>query len=846
MKSAWRRRVRRLGACRQMDEHRFFVEKLRFHIKNKNQLVFVGWFFDGSTKGHRLLAGLDGRELPLLLQVNKGAEVRQKYIRSINEIEEEVVGVITLPDGWKQGKRLAITASYRKEMGEDAVSTEYAVSVKKLCRLEREICYYIENCHRENDEVTVTGWSMADGGVTPVLVCGDGREFPQTVTRYYRRDLLPVFPESDEREQPGFLVRAEVPEAERGPFYLELRAGGRRERIRIHKWDEGTRLQYIVGKMGDTVRYLERNGMSATLYKIQGRLRKKEGNSYENWRKKYLTPPEELERQRQTHFAREPLFSIVVPLYRTKPEYLRELIDSVRSQTYGNWQLCIAHAHVDDADGGQTSCDDELTAILKEYACEDPRICWRALPENLGIAGNTDAAIALATGEFLVLADHDDLLAPDALYELAAAIDREPETDVLYSDEDKVSMDGKKYFEPHFKPDFSLDLLCSMNYICHLFAVRRDVAKRAGGFRKEYEGAQDLDFILRCSECAGRIVHVPKILYHWRCHMDSTAANPESKRYAFEAGRRAVEAHYQRCGIPARVENAQFYGMYRTVYEWETEPLVSVIIPNKDHAADLKKCLDSIYGKSDYRNFECVIVENNSTEPETFDFYKTLEAEHENLRVVFYEGGFNFSKINNFGAAAARGDYFLLLNNDTEMIGSDCIRELLGYCMREDVGAVGAKLLYEDGTIQHAGVVVGFGGTAGHAFIGKSRYDTGYFGRILCAQDYSAVTAACMMTKRSVFEAVGGLTEELAVAFNDVDYCLKVREYGKLVVYNPYAELFHYESRSRGYEDSPEKVERFNGETEQLLNRWRGLIEAGDPCYNRNLTLDNSDFSLRR
>ena len=307
-----------------------------------------------------------------------------------------------------------------------------------------------------------------------------------------------------------------------------------------------------------------------------------------------------------------------------------------------------------------------------------------------------------------------------------------------------------------------------------------------------------------------------------------------------------MEEHYKRLGVPARVENAQFYGMYRTIYEWEEEPLVSVIIPNKDHARDLAKCIDSIFDKSDYRNFEIVVVENNSTEEETFDYYKKLTAEHENVHVVYYEGEFNFSAINNLGAAAAKGEYFLLLNNDTEMIDGTAIRELLGFCMREDVGACGAKLLYEDDTIQHAGVVVGFGGTAGHAFIGKSRYDTGYFGRILCAQDYTAVTAACMMTKRTVFEEVGGMTEELAVAFNDIDYCLKVRAAGKLVVYNPYAELHHYESKSRGYEDSPGKVERFNSEVEVLISRWRELIEGGDPYYNPNLTLDNSDFSLRR
>ena len=590
---------------------------------------------------------------------------------------------------------------------------------------------------------------------------------------------------------------------------------------------------------GYTVRYLERNGISATAYKIKSKLTHKEGNTYENWRAKYLPSPEELQRQREDVFEAGPLFSLVVPLYKTKPQYLWEMIDSVTAQTYGNWELCMALAASGEEDAA-------LLSILAEYAGRDARIHYQVLPENGGIAENTNAALAMASGDYLVPVDHDDLVPENALYEFASAIRRDDTIDMLYSDEDKVSMDGRHFFEPHFKPDFDLDLLCSVNYICHLLAVRKDVVERAGSYQSAFDGAQDLDFILRCSEQAKKIYHVPKILYHWRCHMDSTASNPESKLYAFEAGRRAIEEHYRRLGIPARVENASFYGMYRTIYEWKEEPLVSIIIPNKDHAEDLKLCLDSIFEKSDYRNFEVVIVENNSTEPETFACYKELEAGHENVRVVYYEGGFNYSKINNFGAAACRGDYFLLLNNDTEMIDGGCIREMLGYCMREDVGIVGAKLLYADDTIQHAGVILGFGGTAGHAFIGKSRYDTGYFGRILCAQDYSAVTAACMMTKREAFEAVGGMTEELAVAFNDVDYCLKVRKHGWLVVYDPYAEMHHYESKSRGYEDSPEKVERFNGEVEILLSRWRDQIEQGDPYYNPNLTLDNSDFSLRR
>lgn len=813
-----------------MDTHKFFVEKMRFHLKDKNKLVFVGWFFDGSTREHSLHVYLDKEQLPLQIQINKGAEVRQKYIRSINEIEEEVVGSITLPEDWREHRKLRIESTYRGER-----ATAYTISKAKLMRLNKEISYYVENCHREDGRVTVTGWCMSDGEVKLELLNAAKQPISEKVDHYYRKDLLSIFPECDKENKPGFLISAKVEGSEHGPFFLEMRNARQMSRTKLRKWDEGTKLQYMMEKAGDAVRYLERNGVSATIYKINSKLRKKEGNTYENWRKKYTVTEEELAEQRKMQFTSPKRFSVIVPLYQTKPEYLRAMIDSILTQTYPYWQLCMANASTE-----------ELTPILEEYAAKDSRICFTNLEKNEGISGNTNAALALADGDYIVLADHDDIVPANALYEFAAAIEKEPDIDMLYSDEDKVDMDGKKFFEPHFKSDFNIDLLCSMNYICHLFAARKDVVERAGSFRAEYDGAQDLDFILRCSEQAKHIYHVPKILYHWRCHLNSTAANPESKLYAFEAGRRAIEAHYERLGIPARVENAQFYGMYRTHYEWKEEPLVSIIIPNKDHAADLAKCIGSIYEKSDYRNFEFIIVENNSTEEETFAYYKKLSAEHENVHVVYYEGGFNYSKINNFGAAAARGEYFLLLNNDTEMIDGAAIRELLGYCMREDVGVVGAKLLYEDDTIQHAGVVVGFGGTAGHTFIGKNRYDTGYFGRILCAQDYSAVTAACMMTKRSVYEAVGGLTEELAVAFNDIDYCLKVRKLGKLVVYNPYAELYHYESKSRGLEDSPEKVERFNGETEILLSFWRDLIENGDPYYNCNLTLDNSDFSLRR
>ena len=452
----------------------------------------------------------------------------------------------------------------------------------------------------------------------------------------------------------------------------------------------------------------------------------------------------------------------------------------------------------------------------------------------------------MARGDFLVLADHDDTLPPHALYEVVKAINERPNAQVIYSDEDKLDMDGKALFDPHFKPDFNPDLLTSVNYICHLFVVRMDLLEKVGRFRQEFDGAQDYDFIFRCTEAAKEVYHIPKVLYHWRCHQNSTASNPESMRYAFEAGARAIMAHYERMGIEAEsVVKGVDFGIYRTKFKIQGEPLVSVVIPNKDHWQDLDVCVKSLMERATYQNLEFVIVENNSAEAETFAYYERLQAEHGNVRVVTWEREFNYSAINNFGAGFAKGEYLLLLNNDTEIIEPDCIQEMLGFCQREDVGIVGARLLYADDTIQHAGVVVGFGGIAGHTFIGLHKAENSYFHRAMCAQDYSAVTAACMMTKKSVFDQVGGLSEELAVAFNDIDYCMKVRSLGKLVVYAPYALLYHYESKSRGLEDTPEKIERFNREVAVFIKKWPDIIRNGDPYYNPNLTLRKSNFALR-
>ena len=638
---------------------------------------------------------------------------------------------------------------------------------------------------------------------------------------------------------------------ERGKnYYLVIQCDGRKKRIKyneelIEKRSSVAykRMQKIMDLMNmETVRvamdFWKENGLRAlfvkSVHKIQGI-----DNDYDYGEWYSLTKPsqEELERQREHVWENGPKFSIVMPLYQTPERYLREMLDSIVAQTYANWELCLA-------DGSPKGAD--VSKIIKKYQDKDSRILYKKLEQNGGISDNTNAAIAMTSGDYIVLADHDDAMTEDALFECAKAVKEHPECEVIYSDEDKMDMDGGALFDPHFKPDFNLDLLTSVNYICHQFVVKKELVDKVGGLRKEFDGAQDYDFIFRCTEAASGVWHIPKVLYHWRGHQDSTASNPQSKLYAVEAGSRALMEHYHRVGIVAeKVETGVDYGIYHTIFKILGEPLVSIIIPNKDHYQDLDLCIRAILTRGTYKNLEFVVVENNSTKKETFAYYQSIQKEFPQVRVVTWKKEFNYSAINNFGVRHARGEYLLFLNNDTELIAKNFIEEMLGFCQREDVGAVGARLLYQDDTIQHAGVVVGFGGIAGHTFIGLHKAENSYFHRAMCAQDYSAVTAACMMSKKSVFEEAGGFSEDLAVAFNDIDYCMKVRSLGKLVVYAPYAVLYHYESKSRGLEDTPEKVARFNREVAKFAKKWPDILKNGDPYYNPNLTLRKSNFALR-
>lgn len=553
---------------------------------------------------------------------------------------------------------------------------------------------------------------------------------------------------------------------------------------------------------------------------------------YERWMARHEPSARVLMQQRAKSFARSPRISIVVPVYNPPVEYLAALLTSIREQTYPHWQCSLANAG-DNA---------EVLALLNRAGNEDSRFQVIHLASNGGIVGNTNAALAMATGDYIVFADHDDTLAPFALYELIAAINRQPEADFFYSDEDKLDFQGRRV-EPMFKPDWSPELLRARNYICHLVCVRRSLLDAVGGLRPGYDGAQDHDFVLRCTERASKIVHIPAILYHWRMHAQSTAAFKSSKTYAYDAGKRAVADHLARLGIDGSVHDGPVLGTYQIVYHLRTQPLVSVIVPTKDHPEMLARCVASLT-RSSYANFELLIVENGSQQAETFAYYRELERDPR-VRILNWTKPFNYAAVNNFAAREARGELLLFLNNDVDAINPDWLEVMVKQAVQPGVGAVGAKLYYADDTVQHAGIVVGMGGVAGHGHLNYPRSAAGHMQRLLVTQNVAAVTGACLLCRRSVFESIGGFDEGFVLAFNDVDLCLQILSAGHRIVWTPDAELYHLESKTRGYEDTPEKQQRFRREYDLFHLKWGAFLAAGDPFYSPHFRLDRSDFALK-
>ena len=747
--------------------------------------------------------------------------------------------------------------------------------------------YRVDSMSLRDGVLMLEGWCIPSKGekIEYSVVDKSGRPMKCTAVA---RDRVDVAQQFGADRMSGFTVA--VPFERDDDAYLVMNDAGtvrrvhvnnaiieKRNSIKARRWEKLMALVHFE-TLTVSFDFIRENGFRAFWKKAVHKLAKiDEDFDYAEWQYKTVLSDAEIEAQRKAwqelrleHF---PLISIVVPAYNTPEKYLRMLLDSFKAQTYPNFEAIIA-------DGSEPG-NDTVAKVTAEYAAADAkRFKLVELHGNRGISGNTNAGLEAATGDYIALCDHDDELPPWALFEVVKAIAANPKAQFIYTDEDKIDFDGKALFEPHFKSDYNPEMLCSVNYICHLSVIRRDLLTKVGGFREELDGAQDYDFFFRCTEEAMRghedpmhdetlseasgqkitegryvsetVIHIPVICYHWRYHKGSTASDPKSKLYAFEAGSRAIAAHYDRMGIAYKsIEKGVTYGYYHTIYALpENAPKVSVIIPNKDHIDDLEKCISSCIERSEYRNLEFIVVENNSTDPETFEYYKELEARSGAndgivIKVIRWEREFNYSAINNFGVQYASGDYLLFLNNDVEMIAPESITRMTALASRQETGAVGARLMYGDDTIQHAGVIVGLGGIAGAAFVGLHEKENSYMHRMMCTQELSAVTAACMMLRRDVFEAAGGFREELAVAFNDIDLCMKVRALGKQVIYDPYVTFHHYESKSRGLEDTPEKVQRFNTEIATFAHYWGAILEQGDPYYNPNLTLRKSNFALR-
>jgi O-antigen biosynthesis protein len=660
----------------------------------------------------------------------------------------------------------------------------------------------------------LAGWCFANEGPQVEAVrARAGRRITPGEFGIVRRDVALAHDNCAGSLHSGFLIRASIPRGRR-QLILEARsADGRWE-----AFFETTIRRPIFRRGGPSL------GSEAEIYA--------------HWIDRYEPLTRSDKRAIKKHvsaLSRRPRFSILLPTYQSDPRWLKRAIDSVRQQFYSEWELCIA----DDASTKQAGWK-----IVQRYPRADGRIKIARRETRGGIAATSNDALSLATGEFVALLDHDDTIARPALYWAAVELERNPTLQLIYTDEDKIDERDRRH-SPYFKPTWNPDLFLAQNYVSHLTFLRTDLVRRVGGFRSSFDGSQDYDLFLRCTAQieADKIARIPRVLYHWRALAQSTAASTSAKEYAHVAAVRAVQEHLDVRNIKASVEPREF-GIYQRVrYPLPSEhPLVSIIIPSRDQSALLEKCIASILQKSDYANFEVIILENESVEEQTRELYRRLRQERR-IRVLEAAGEFNFSRLINLGASHARGPIFLLLNNDVQIMNSDCLVELVSQVSRPGVGIVGARLWYPNGTLQHGGVILGAGGVASH-IDSIRREDPGYFARQHLTQDFCAVTAACLMVRREVFEKLGGFDEsQLPVTFNDVDFCLRARELGWRIIYTPYAELTHHESVSRGVENTTEKQRRFFKESEFLLKRWGPLIQ-NDPSYNPNLSLGEKRFEL--
>lgn len=817
---------------------KYSIERFEFHdLKTKQFITIVGWCYQEDNESVNYHIKLDGKEVDFELFRPGREDIINGYDLGFKNTHIGFRLIIACNEEPKSIEIIAYT-----DICSESILNYDQRKINKY-RDKREINTYIDEFtfNEETKTYQLKGWaySYAKDPIEYSVFDSNGKKVDIEFHSKGRVDLYSLFFVGEDQIDCGYTIKWKGNAKEKYSFALKTKNYQSKEILQ-----EKTPSRNVLSKVPklfkmmsyqhikNGFRILRKKGFSGVIDRIV------HGSSnwteYDEWFNATKVTEEELERQRNTTFEFAPMISIIVATFNTKEEYLKEMIDSVRNQSYSNWQLCI----------GDGSTNDSVEKYVKEHYGDDSRIVFKKLEKNYGISGNMNGALELVTGDYVGLFDHDDLLTPDCLYEFVASM-QEVHHDCVYSDEDKLNDKTKKFEDPHFKPDFSIDLLCAHNYITHFFVVNMDIVRKVGGMRSEYDGSQDHDFIFRCVEQANSVYHVPKILYHWRMHPLSTAMDPESKMYCYTSGKKAIESHFKRVGIDATVEMLPrpLYGMYHCKYTVKDHPLVSILIPNYNHKDLLKGCIESLMNVNTYSNMEIVIVENNSTEQEIFDYYKELEETYSNVKVIYYEGDFNYSKINNYGVKYTHGEYILFLNNDTKVIEPDSIEDMLGVCQREDVGAVGAKLLYEDDTVQHCGVVVGYHGYATAAFSLIDRNDFGYMGRPRVSWDVSAVTAACLMTKREIFDEVGGFDEDFKVACNDVDLCLKIRSLNKWIVEDVFSVWYHYESKSRGLEDTPEKQARFQSEIARFQKKWPEILKNGDPFHNPNFDLDKGPFT---
>lgn len=820
-----------------------FIYKKRIDLRDSNRLIIQTGSCRDYMKDVKAVSYVNGIETEVEIVENPHTPLLFVYKNAEPEFDGEYNLCINLPEKVKNVKIILTKDTYPSGIEEINISSAQIEYLRNLI----EINLIGVQADERTKTIKITGWAESAGELK-LSVYAEKKELEYKADYFTRADMVSRYFEGELNRNCGFELTVEDTDVR--SIRITSESGGRRGSIgvvvnRASSGQQRRSVRLAEDKRNDYItrarNYIAMYGMKRFIVKAVGKLTGKSIKDPTNIYFNKINPNEaRLKEQRDYKFASNYKFSILIPVYRPDVKFFTLMLDSIVAQTYDNWQICLA-----DGSGEGYTVENVVRPYIEKYG--EDKVKYIKLENNLGIAENTNAAMRMADGDFIVFGDHDDELHPTALFECMRELERYPQADFIYSDEDKIIEATGHHTEAHFKSDLNMELLRSNNYICHLSVVKKSLADKVGGLYTQFNGSQDHDYVLRCVEKAECVRHIPRILYHWRINDNSTAKSASTKTYANTAGVNAVSAHLKRMGIDGEVKNGVAPGFYDIRYKLTEKPLVSVIIPNKDHLDDLTRCLESMENVNNYHNVEYIVVENNSVLEDTFEGYKELEKKYgDKFKLVKWDGIFNYSAINNFGARYAKGEYILLLNNDTSVIEPDSLRCMLAQCQRAEVGIVGAKLLYDDDTVQHAGVIIGYQGVAGHAFTGIGDDVYGYFARAVLSQELSAVTAACLLTKRSVFDEVGGLDESFEVAFNDIDYCMKVRAAGYKIIYDPHAKLHHYEYKSRGAEDTGKKQERFGGEIMHFIDKWRAALIAGDMYYNPNLELVGELYTIKK